>query len=92
MRVNSVALDGDQAGGGGTFNIRQGRIDNLPVLGHIVTSLFIMEFAPGGTNFPHHRDGVLKLKIFREVPLSQAAEAHRMLEARQTAGKVLLIP
>ena len=38
------------------------------------------------------RDGVLKLKIFREMPLSQAAEAHRMLEARQTAGKVLLIP
>lgn len=38
------------------------------------------------------RDGVLKLTIFREMPLSQAAEAHRMLEARQTAGKVLLIP
>jgi NADPH2:quinone reductase len=38
------------------------------------------------------RDGALKLTIFREMPLSQAAEAHRMLEARQTAGKVLLIP
>ena len=38
------------------------------------------------------RDGVLKLTIFREMPLSQAAEAHRLLEARQTAGKVLLIP
>ena len=38
------------------------------------------------------RDGVLKLTIFREMPLSRAAEAHRMLEARQTAGKVLLIP
>ena len=38
------------------------------------------------------RDGVLKLTIFREMPLAQAAEAHRMLEARQTAGKVLLIP
>jgi len=38
------------------------------------------------------RDGVLKLTIFREMPLEGAAEAHRMLEARQTAGKVLLIP
>ena len=38
------------------------------------------------------RDGTLKLSIFREMPLSEAAEAHRMLEARQTAGKVLLIP
>jgi mannose-6-phosphate isomerase-like protein (cupin superfamily) len=24
--------------------------------GHVLTSLFIMEFAPGGTNFPHHHD------------------------------------
>ncbi|MEZ5354318.1 MAG: cupin domain-containing protein [Bryobacteraceae bacterium] len=23
---------------------------------HVVTSLFLMEFAPGGTNFPHHHD------------------------------------
>jgi NADPH2:quinone reductase len=38
------------------------------------------------------RDGKLRLTIFREMPLEKAAEAHRMLEARQTAGKVLLIP
>lgn len=24
--------------------------------GHVVTSLFVMNFAPGGTNFPHHHD------------------------------------
>jgi mannose-6-phosphate isomerase-like protein (cupin superfamily) len=24
--------------------------------GHVLTSLFIMEFAPGGTNFPHHHE------------------------------------
>lgn len=23
---------------------------------HVLTSLFVMEFAPGGTNFPHHHD------------------------------------
>ncbi len=36
--------------------------------------------------------GKLKLRIDREVPLRDAAEAHRALEARETTGKVLLIP
>ena len=36
--------------------------------------------------------GTLKVRIERELPLAQAAEAHRLLEARQTTGKVLLIP
>jgi NADPH2:quinone reductase len=34
----------------------------------------------------------LKLRIDREVPLRDAAGAHRALEARETTGKVLLIP
>ena len=34
--------------------------------------------------------GWLKLRIDRILPLSQAAEAHSLLENRQTAGKVLL--
>ncbi|HSY48598.1 MAG TPA: quinone oxidoreductase [Thermoanaerobaculia bacterium] len=36
--------------------------------------------------------GRLTLRIDREVPLHDAAEAHRALEARETTGKVLLIP
>jgi NADPH2:quinone reductase len=36
--------------------------------------------------------GTLRLRIDRELPLREAAEAHRALEARQTTGKVLLIP
>jgi len=36
--------------------------------------------------------GMLKVRIERELPLAQAAEAQRLLEARQTTGKVLLIP
>jgi len=37
-------------------------------------------------------EGKLKLRIDREIPLRDAAEAHRLLEARKTAGKLLLRP
>ncbi len=37
-------------------------------------------------------DGRLKVKIEREYPLAEAAQAHTELEARRTTGKVLLIP
>jgi NADPH:quinone reductase len=36
--------------------------------------------------------GKLELRIDRTYPLAQAAQAHRDLEGRKTAGKVLLIP
>jgi NADPH2:quinone reductase len=36
--------------------------------------------------------GKLKVRVFREFPLSEAAEAHRLLESRRTTGKLLLIP
>jgi NADPH2:quinone reductase len=38
------------------------------------------------------RAGSLKVRIGLELPLAQAAEAHRRLEGRLTTGKVLLIP
>ena len=38
------------------------------------------------------RDGTLRLRIEREFPLAQAAEAHRQLQGRATTGKLLLIP
>lgn len=34
--------------------------------------------------------GWLKLKIYRVLPLAQASEAHRLLESRQTIGKLVL--
>jgi NADPH2:quinone reductase len=38
------------------------------------------------------RDGQLSLRVDREYALADAAQAHRALEGRETAGKVLLIP
>lgn len=38
------------------------------------------------------REGKLPLRIDRELPFRDAAEAHRLLEARKTTGKVLLVP
>lgn len=37
-------------------------------------------------------EGKLRLSIGLELPLAQAAEAHRALEGRRTTGKTLLIP
>jgi len=37
-------------------------------------------------------EGKLKLRIEHTYPLSEAAQAHRDLEARKTTGKILLIP
>ncbi|HEY0511922.1 MAG TPA: quinone oxidoreductase [Thermoanaerobaculia bacterium] len=37
-------------------------------------------------------EGKLRLAIDLELPLAQAAEAHRALEGRRTTGKVLLVP
>jgi NADPH2:quinone reductase len=36
--------------------------------------------------------GKLKLRIEKTYPLADAAESHRDLEGRKTAGKLLLIP
>jgi NADPH2:quinone reductase len=37
-------------------------------------------------------EGKLRLRIDREIPLRDAAEAHRLLESRETVGKLLLVP
>lgn len=37
-------------------------------------------------------DGTLRLRLDRQLPLAHAADAHRAIEARETMGKVLLLP
>jgi NADPH2:quinone reductase len=36
--------------------------------------------------------GKLKIRVGLELPLAEAANAHRALEGRRTTGKVLLLP
>lgn len=36
------------------------------------------------------QEGWLKLRIDKVIPLAEAAEAHRLLENRQTIGKVVI--
>ena len=36
--------------------------------------------------------GELKLRVGLTLPLSEAAEAHRQMEGRETTGKILLMP
>ena len=38
------------------------------------------------------QSGELRLTVDRALPLSEAAEAHRLLEGRKTKGKLLLVP
>ena len=45
-----------------------------------------------GDLFESIRSGAVRIRIDRELPLSDAAEAHRLLEGRKTTGKLLLIP
>jgi len=45
-----------------------------------------------GDLFESIHSGAVRIRIDRELPLRDAAEAHRLLEGRKTTGKLLLIP
>ncbi len=62
-----------------------------PTLGHFIATRAEL-LARAGDVLGWIRAGKLKVRIGLEVPLAQAAEAHRRLEARGTTGKVLLLP
>ena len=62
-----------------------------PNIAHYVATREELELRAGEV-FAWIRGGRLRVRIGREFPLADAAEAHRELEGRQTTGKVLLIP
>ncbi len=62
-----------------------------PVLGHyILTRDELLERA--GQIFAWLAAGSLEVRVHAALPLGEAAEAHRLLEGRKTAGKLLLVP
>jgi NADPH2:quinone reductase len=63
--------------GGDLWNVLRTREDRLQRAGEL---------------FDWVRRGLLKVHIAARVLLSEGAEAHRLLESRNTTGKVLLIP
>jgi NADPH2:quinone reductase len=62
-----------------------------PSMGHYVASRDELRQRAGDV-LGWIRDGKLKLRIGLELPLAEAAEAHRALEGRRTTGKVILLP
>jgi NADPH2:quinone reductase len=62
-----------------------------PSLGHYTLTRDELEWRAGDV-LSWIEAGDLVLMIDREVPLAQAADAHRALQGRETSGKVLLIP
>jgi NADPH:quinone reductase len=96
VRRGMTVLFGQASGPVGPFdpqilNVKGSLFVTRPSLNHyIFTRSELVERA--GEVLGWVRDGKLRLRVDREYPLKDAAEAHRMLEARQTTGKVLLIP
>jgi NADPH2:quinone reductase len=62
-----------------------------PTLAHYIASEEELAWRAGDL-FSWMAAGELEVRIDREFPLHEAAEAHRLLESRQTSGKVLIIP
>jgi len=60
-----------------------------PVLFHY-TADHLREMA--GNVFAALREGVLRVEVRHRYPLAAAADAHRDLEARRTAGQIVLLP
>jgi len=72
------------AAGGSLFLTR-------PTLFHHIATTEDLRWRAGDL-FDAIADGSLTVRIDRELPLADAAEAHRYIEGRGTRGKVLLVP
>jgi NADPH2:quinone reductase len=62
-----------------------------PSLGHYTTTREEL-LARASDLFSAIERGQLRIRIAKELPLREAAEAHRLLESRATIGKLLLVP
>jgi NADPH:quinone reductase len=62
-----------------------------PTMGHYIATRSDLE-ARTSDLFGWMADGWLNVRIGARIPMSDAGEAHRMLESRETTGKVILVP
>jgi NADPH2:quinone reductase len=62
-----------------------------PSIGHYIATTQELQQRAGAV-FGMIRDGKLKLRIEHVYPLAEVQKAHRELEGRKTAGKLLLLP
>lgn len=90
-----MALFGQSSGAVGPFdpqvlNQRGSLFLTRPTLVHYIATRAELEQRTTDL-FQWVRDGTLTVRIHREIPLSEAAEAHRALEGRRTTGKLLLV-
>lgn len=74
-----------------TLNAKGSLFLTRPTLGNYIATREELLWRTGDL-FAWILDGTLDVRIDKTWPLAEAAEAHRYLEARQTKGKVLLIP
>jgi NADPH2:quinone reductase len=70
---------------------RKGIYLTRPSLAHYIATRAELEWRAREL-FAAVASGALRVRIDREIPLRDAAEAHRLLEGRRAAGKLLLIP
>lgn len=70
---------------------KKGAFLTRPSLGHYAQTREELAWRAGEV-FEAVVSGTLRVRIDRELPLRDAAEAHRLLEGRKTTGKLVLIP
>jgi NADPH:quinone reductase len=63
----------------------------VPALFHYMTPRSAL-LASADDLFEAVRKGIVESTVNRTFPLSDAADAHRFLEARKTTGSIVLIP
>jgi NADPH2:quinone reductase len=94
-RRGLLALFGQSSGAVPPFDplrlAKNGIYITRPTLGHYIADRQELLWRAGEV-FAWIRGGKLRVHIDRELPLRDAAEAHRLLEERKTIGKVLLKP
>lgn len=74
-----------------TLNAKGSLFLTRPTLGHYIASREELQWRAGDV-FGWAASGELRVRIDSEYPLAEAAEAHRRLQGRGAAGKILLIP